>query len=77
MVGWNKNAAALVDRLRENRCTHVIGQLEWEIDRVISDDIPVLGVSRFERIYDRAPLTSCSWSAEDCRPKATRPAGKV
>jgi exopolysaccharide biosynthesis polyprenyl glycosylphosphotransferase len=59
MVGWNKNAAALVDRLRErNRCTHVIGRLEWENrPRAYPDDIPILGVSSdLERIYDRTPF---------------------
>ncbi len=59
MVGWNKNAAALVDRLRErNRCTHVIGRLEWENQsRAHADDIPILGVSSdLERIFDQTPF---------------------
>jgi exopolysaccharide biosynthesis polyprenyl glycosylphosphotransferase len=59
LVGWNRNAAALVDRLRErNRCTHVIGRLEWENQsRTHPDDIPILGVSSdLERIYDQTPF---------------------
>ncbi|MGB6066306.1 MAG: sugar transferase [Desulfomonilaceae bacterium] len=59
LIGWNKNAAGLVNRLRErNLCTHVIGRLEWENQsRAHPYDIPILGTSSdLERIYSQTPF---------------------
>lgn len=62
LMGWNRYAAALLDRLSEqNRCTRVIGRLDWATSRLTPvncpAEIPVLGtVNDLETVYDRAPF---------------------
>jgi exopolysaccharide biosynthesis polyprenyl glycosylphosphotransferase len=62
LMGWNRYAAALLNRLSEqNRCTRVIGRLDWGTSplRPINcpAEIPVLGtVNDLESVYDSAPF---------------------
>lgn len=62
LMGWNRYAAALLNRLGEqNRCTRVIGRLDWgtlPLRPVRGPaEIPLLGnVSDLENVYDREPF---------------------
>lgn len=62
LLGWNRYAAALLDRLSmQNRCTRVIGRLDWDTLPLrpvrFPEEIPILGtVNDLETVYDREPF---------------------